>query len=119
MSATQRPFLPAAGRDIFLPLYHPLTRLFGLDSIREALIEHAELRPAHRVLDIGCGTGTLAVAIKRRHRAASVSALDLDSKALFLARSKAARAEVTVQFDQGFSDGLPYAMRHSTASSRR
>jgi ubiquinone/menaquinone biosynthesis C-methylase UbiE len=108
MSETQRPFLPAAGRDIFLPLYDPLTRLFGLDSIREALIQHAELQPDHRVLDVGCGTGTLTVAVKQRHRSADVFGLDPDPKALARARSKAAGAGVTVQFEQGFSDRLPY-----------
>ena len=110
MSATpQRSFLPAAGRDIFLPLYDPLTRLFGFDSVREALLQQADLQPNHRVLDVGCGTGTLAVAIKQRHGQTDVTALDPDPKALARAKSKAARAGVTVQFDQGFSDALPYA----------
>ena len=110
MSATpQRSFLPAAGRDIFLPLYDPITHLFGFDSIRETLLRHADLQPHHRVLDIGCGTGTLAVTIKQRHRDADVFAMDPDPKALVRARSKAAHAGVTVQFDQGFSDALPYA----------
>ena len=110
MSATPpRPFLPAAGRDIFLPLYDPFTRLFGFDSVREALLRQADLQPNHRVLDVGCGTGTSAIAIKQRHRQADVSALDPDPKALARARGKAARAGVVVQFDQGFSDALPYA----------
>ena len=110
MSATpQRSFLPAAGRDIFLPLYDPLTRLFGFDSVREALLRQANPQPNHCVLDVGCGTGTLALAIKQRHGQVDVSALDPDPKALTRAKSKAARAGVTVQFDQGFSDALPYA----------
>lgn len=104
----QRTFLPAAGRDIFLPLYDPLTRLFGFDSLREALLAQARLVSQHRVLDIGCGTGTLAVTIKQRHRDAEVVGLDPDPKALARAVSRATRAGVTVQFDQGFSDALPY-----------
>ena len=110
MNATpQRTFLPAAGRDILLPLYDPFTRLFGFDSIREVLVRQAEMQPNHRVLDVGCGTGTLAVEIKQRHGDADVSALDPDPKALARAKSKATRAGVTVQFDQGYSDALPYA----------
>ena len=97
MTGTSRAFLPAAGRDIFLPLYDPITRLFGFDSIREALLRHVDLQPHHRVLDVGCGTGTLAVAIKQRHRDADVFALDPDPKALAWARSKAALAGVTVR----------------------
>ena len=105
--ASNRPFLPAAGRDIFLPLYDPLTRLFGFDAIREALLAQANVQPSHRVLDVGCGTGTLAVLVKQRHPQADVSGLDPDPKALARGRRKAARAGVTVQFDQGFADALP------------
>jgi ubiquinone/menaquinone biosynthesis C-methylase UbiE len=63
VASAKRTFLPAAGRDIFLPLYDPLTRLFGFAAIREELLAQADLKVQHRVLDVGCGTGTLAVLI--------------------------------------------------------
>ena len=63
MASAKRTFLPAAGRDIFLPLYDPLTRLFGFGAIREGLLAQANVQAQHRVLDVGCGTGTLAVLI--------------------------------------------------------
>ena len=103
-----RPFHPAAGRDIFLPLYDPLTRLFGFGAIRDALLAQANVQPHHRVLDIGCGTGTLSAGIKQRHPDATVTGLDPDPKALARARKKAHRAGVAVTFDQGFADALPY-----------
>ena len=46
----------------------------------------------HRVLDIGCGTGTLAVLIKRSHPEVEVVGLDPDPKALARAQQKADRA---------------------------
>lgn len=104
-----REFLPAAGRDELLPFYDPLVRLIGGDRRRRRLIEQAALRPGLRVLDIGCGTGTLLVDIQRRESGITATGLDPDPKALSRARRKAERAGVSVRFDQGFSDQLPYA----------
>jgi ubiquinone/menaquinone biosynthesis C-methylase UbiE len=109
MVAPRRPYLPAAGHDWALPLYDPVVKLLGGDRARRALIDHADLRAGHRVLDVGCGTGTLVVLIKTLHPDAEVAGLDPDPKALFRARRKAYGAKVAVQLDRGFSDELPYA----------
>lgn len=103
-----RTFLPAAGRDIFLPLYDPLTKLLGFEAILTSLIQQADLQPSFRILDVGCGTGTLAVKIKREHPSVDVVALDPDRHALARAGRKANRAGISIQFDRGFSDSLPY-----------
>lgn len=105
---SQREILPAAGRDVFLPLYDPIVSLMGFDSARRELISGANIEPGHRVLDIGCGTGTLMVKLKRQYGAAQVVGLDPDPKALRRARNKAARAAVSVQLDQGLANELPY-----------
>ena len=108
MSETSRTYLPAAGRDWALPLYDPFVRLLGGDAARAALLEQAALRAGHRVLDIGCGTGTLAVLIKRRYPEVEVVGLDPDPKALARAARKAQRAALSIQLDRGFADELPY-----------
>jgi ubiquinone/menaquinone biosynthesis C-methylase UbiE len=105
----QRHYLPAAGRDLFLPLYDPFTRLFGVDALRRGLLEQAALQPAYRVLDVGCGTGTLATLIKQEHPTITVIGIDPDPKALTRAKRKAERADVSVYFERGFADALPYA----------
>jgi len=105
---SQREFNPAAGRDVFLPLYDPIVSLMGFDSARRGLISCANIEPGHRVLDIGCGTGTLLVKLKRQYGVAQVVGLDPDPKALRRARIKAARAAISVQLDQGFANELPY-----------
>ena len=109
MQEFQRTYFPAAGHDWALPLYDPLLKLLGADSARRLLLEHSDLRPGQRVLDIGCGTGTLVVLIKRVCPEVSIVGLDPDPKALNRAKKKAARAGAFIQFDQGFSDELPYS----------
>jgi len=108
MVETGRHYLPAAGHDWWLPLYDPLVRLLGADSARATLLDQAAVRPSHRVLDIGCGTGSLAVLIKRRYPDVEVVGLDPDARALARARRKGERAALSIRLDQGFSDELPY-----------
>jgi ubiquinone/menaquinone biosynthesis C-methylase UbiE len=105
---TERQYLPAAGRDAFLPLYDPFTTLFGIDRLRRSLLDQAGLQPHHRVLDVGCGTGSLAVLIKRLYPTVDVTGIDPDPKALARAERKAKRAAVSVRFDRGFADALAY-----------
>jgi len=108
-TTARRPFLPAAGHDWLLPLYDPFVKLLGGDRTRKTLVDQADIRAGHRVLEIGCGTGTLVTLIKRLHPDVDVVGLDPDPKALARAQRKAERAAVDIQFDQGFADALPYA----------
>ncbi len=107
-SHSLRTYLPAAGRDWLLPFYDPIVKLLGGDAARKALVEQARLQPGQRVLEIGCGTGTLDIMMKRLHPEVEVVGIDPDSKALTRSRRKAARAGVWIHFDQGFGDELPY-----------
>jgi ubiquinone/menaquinone biosynthesis C-methylase UbiE len=108
---SSRTFLPAAGADWLLPLYDPFVKLFGIGNARNVLLAQADLKPGHRVLDIGCGTGTFAVQIKQKYPNVEVTGLDPDPKALARAEQKAKLAAVAVKFDKGFSDELPYPDR--------
>jgi ubiquinone/menaquinone biosynthesis C-methylase UbiE len=108
VTETPRSFIPAAGRDWLLPFYDPLQWLLGGDALKRPLIAQAALAPGERVLDIGCGTGSLTLLIKRLHPAVAVVGLDPDPKALAIARRKAERAGLALQLDQGFSDSLAH-----------
>ena len=106
--AQHRHFIPAAGHDWLLPLYDPLQTLMGGNSFRKGMIDLAGIQPGQRVLDIGCGTGSLIVQLKKLHPETEVTGLDPDPKALARARQKADRAGVSPTLDEGFSDALPY-----------
>jgi ubiquinone/menaquinone biosynthesis C-methylase UbiE len=60
------------------------------------------------VLDVGCGTGTLAVMVQRAQPAAQVAGLDADPRMLGVARRKAAALNLTIRFDEGMAFSLPY-----------
>jgi ubiquinone/menaquinone biosynthesis C-methylase UbiE len=101
-------YLPAAGHDALLPGYDLLTRLFGFNRVHETLIAQAELADGHRVLEIGCGTGNLAIRAKKTHPAVSVVGSDPDPLALSRAQRKAAQLN-GIHFERGYAQQLPYA----------
>ena len=109
MGHAERTYLPAAGLDWMLLLYDPIVKLFGGDAGRRALLEQAALESASRVLDVGCGTGSLLVRLAERHPRLQLVGIDPDPRALALAARKARRGRASVQLDRGFSDALPYA----------
>src|SRR5260370_9678155 len=105
---SKRTYLPAAGRDSFLPVYDLMTKLMGADQARRGLLDQAQIRPGHRILDIGCGTGSLLIQLKRFYPGTDVVGLDPDPKALARASRKAARPPGSIHFDPGFVDAIPY-----------
>ena len=95
MSARREGYIPAAGYDWLLPLYDPVLRLLLREErAKRQLLEQAEVRPGHRVLDVGCGTGTLVILVKTECPEAQVVGLDGDPKALALARRRCGAAPV-------------------------
>jgi len=79
-------------------------------QLRDRLATLARLAPAESVLDIGCGTGTLALAAKRAVGAAgSVVGIDASSEMIALADAKASRAGADVTFRAAAAERLPFA----------
>jgi ubiquinone/menaquinone biosynthesis C-methylase UbiE len=105
---SQKAYLPAAGHDWLLPLYDPFVKLVGGEAARRTLLDQAAIQPSFQVLDIGCGTGTFAILIKKLHPAVDVVGLDPDPKVLARAKGKAERAGISIRLDQGFAEELPY-----------
>lgn len=109
MDDAERSFIPAFGKRWLLPLYDPFLWLLGADAAKRPLIEQAQIQSGFRVLDIGCGTGTMAVLIKRTHPATDVVGIDPDPDALAVCKRKTNRAGLAIEFDRGFADHMPYA----------
>lgn len=104
----RRRFIPAAGHDWLLPFYDPLARWLRDEELLRTLVQAGNIGSTQRVLDIGCGTGALTVLLGRLQPRALVVGLDPDPKALAIAKRKCEEAGVSVHFDRGFADELPY-----------
>ena len=97
-------FTPAAGRPEWTPFYDFAIALVTRERRwRSALLGQTAPAPGDRILDVGCGTGTFAVMLKRAEPGAHVIGLDPDPDVLARARAKAAKAGVEVGFRQGFA----------------
>lgn len=76
---------------------------------RERMVALARLRPGESVLDVGCGTGTLAITAKRRvGDAGRVTGIDASPEMLERAARKARRAGAEVALQLAPVESLPF-----------
>lgn len=102
-------YIPALRYHWLTTFYDPLIRWTLREStFKRQLMKQAGIERGHQVLDLGCGTGTLALLIKSHHSKTDVIGLDADPKALEIGKAKAARAGLNVRFDYGMAFELPY-----------
>jgi SAM-dependent methyltransferase len=105
MTIARDDYLPAAGKHWLLPLYDPLLALLTRErQWRGKIIASLDLKAGDKVVDVGCGTGTLAVMAKQTEPGAEIAGVDPDPNALALARKKATRKGAAVSFHHGFGD---------------
>ena len=91
--------------------YDLVTRVIscGRDkAIRETLLELAAPAPGETVLDVGCGTGTLALALQSRVGTGEVHGIDASPEMIAVAREKAAKAGSAIDFQVALIEALPF-----------
>ena len=102
-------YIPALSLGWLTPFYDPLFKLaMHEQTFKRQLIQQAHIQPGMRVLDLGCGTGTLTILIKQMHPDAEVIGLDGDRIILEIARSKINKAGLNITLDYGLAFQLPY-----------
>jgi ubiquinone/menaquinone biosynthesis C-methylase UbiE len=109
MSNTNDEYIPALSYRFLTPFYDFIQKYIVRDiRYKSLLVTQANIQPGHHVLDLGCGTGTLAIMVKQAQPAAEVTGLDADPDMLKVAKYKSAQLKAPVKFDVGFTNKLPY-----------
>lgn len=84
---------------------------------RNAMLDLLAPKPGEAILDIGSGTGSFALMVKRRAPHAIVAGIDPDEEARGIALAKAEAADFHIQFGKGFaSDAIPASADAVTSS---
>ena len=77
-------------------------------QLRERIIGLARLEQGNSVLDVGCGTGTLAIAAARYVGPTPVCGIDASPPMIARARRKATKARVDINFQVGVAEQMPF-----------
>jgi ubiquinone/menaquinone biosynthesis C-methylase UbiE len=109
VARNDRGFVPALGFDRLTALYDPVVaRTTREGAFKRRVLERAKIAEKHSVLDLACGTGTLAIEAKRLQPKARVTGLDADPVMLARAKKKAKDAGVEIELERGTSGDLPW-----------
>ena len=97
-------YVPALGYHGLTGLYDRVVALTMCEATWRALfVRLVAPRPGERILDIGCGTGTLAVALAQAEPGARITGLDPDAAMLEVARQRASASKVEIELVHGLA----------------
>ncbi len=112
MSAEVTPETQGQTMGVWARFYDLALKLFFFGregAFRRTIVELAQPVPGEKVLDVGCGTGTLALAAKDRVGASGeVHGIDATPEMIDVAQRKARKAEVDVGFQVGLVESIPF-----------
>jgi ubiquinone/menaquinone biosynthesis C-methylase UbiE len=93
------------------PYYDFVTNLMTLGHarpLRRLTVDNAFIKPGDSVLDVGCGTGEVSLLAKTRAKAGKVYGIDPAPEMIAVARKKAARKKLDIDFRVGVIESLPF-----------
>ncbi len=108
-NASQDSHVPPFRYRFLTPLYDLFCVLLGLGGrFRQRVLASTPINTVDKVLDIGCGTGTMSRLMKKRAPRATVIGIDPDEQALEIARKKAQKANLDITYIEGTAEHLPF-----------
>ena len=100
--------IPPLRLSILTPLFDFAMSLIGLGKgFKKDLVAKMGVKDGQSIIDIGCGTGVLAVEAKKMFPRSKVVGIDPDKPALEIAKARAKRENVEVDFTFGSAKKLP------------
>jgi ubiquinone/menaquinone biosynthesis C-methylase UbiE len=103
MMSGEKEFTPALGYKPLTPLYDLAVAVLTRENRwRRQLVDQIAPAPGDRILDVGCGTGSLATLLKKRAPDAEVIGLDPDAIVLSRAKLKSDKQRLDVIWRNGF-----------------
>jgi len=85
-----------------------LTTVGHAPRLRKLTVDNALINPGDSVLDVGCGTGEVTLLAKTRAKDGKVYGIDPAPEMIDVARKKAARKKLDVDFRVGVIESLPF-----------
>ena len=102
-------YIPALKFNWLTPYYDLIVAVTTREkTFKKALVQQANIEENFDVLDLACGTGTLAIMVKRYQALSNVTAVDGDKKILKIAEKKARNSVTQINFDHALSNNLHY-----------
>jgi len=107
MTDTNRDFVPALGKAGNIERYDAVLALMTREKRwRGELVKLVAPAAGETIVDIGCGTGTLAIALKAATPTSIILGVDPDPDILDIARRKAGEADADILWFEAMGDAL-------------
>lgn len=102
-------YIPALRFRSLTPLYDTVLRSFFPEAEIKRQVAVRAAGAGQRVLDLGCGTGTLAVTLRQMQTSGLIAGVDVDGAVLLKAQTKAKRISALLALAQSRGELLPLA----------